>query len=223
MSKPVGIFKAVLIGALLSTSTLSGCATAYYGAMEQIGIEKRDLLIDRVVDAATAQEEAKEEFANALEAFKAVVAVDGGDLEKTYDRLSGAYDRSEDKADRVRARIKEVKGVAGDLFKEWEKELSEYSDPSLRRASADQMNATKDRYAELTARMDKAAASMDPVLTAFNDRVLYLKHNLNARAIASLGAETTVIENDVADLIAEMERSIAEADAFIADMRGGTV
>lgn len=223
MSKQSSLLKAMLVGAVMSTSMLTGCATAYYGAMEQLGLEKRDLLIDRVVDAAAAQEDAKEEFANALEAFKAVVAVDGGELEATYDRLSKAYERSDERAERVRARIKEVKGVSKDLFREWEKELDLYSDPSLRRASEGQLEATRDRYEVLAAKMDKAAASMDPVLTAFNDRVLFLKHNLNARAIASLGEESTVIENDVADLIAEMERSIAEADAFISEMRAGTV
>ncbi len=223
MAQSRSLMKAALIGALLSTSALTGCATAYYGAMEHIGIEKRDLLIDRVIDAATAQEDAKEEFANALEAFKAVVAVDGGDLEETYDRLSKAYERSDDRAGRVRARIKEVKGVSKDLFSEWEKELNQYSDPSLRRASEGQLEATRDRYQVLADKMDKAASSMDPVLSAFSDRVLFLKHNLNARAIASLGEESTVIETDVADLIAEMERSIAEADAFITEMRAGTV
>ena len=61
-----------------------------------------------------------------------------------------------------------------------------------------------------------------PVLAVFHDRVLFLKHNLNARAIASLGGETDDIEADVSDLIAEMERSIAEADAFIKEMQGNT-
>ena len=63
---------------------------------------------------------------------------------------------------------------------------------------------------------------MDPVLTVFHDRVLFLKHNLNARAIAALGSETADLESDVAALIAEMERSIAEADAFIAEMRAAS-
>lgn len=214
--------RAVLVGAVLATSALAGCASTYYGAMEQIGFEKRDLLVQRVTDAAVSQENAKAEFASALEAFRSVVDIDGGDLESTYDTLSDAYDRSEDKADKVRARIRDVKGVARDLFREWDSELKTYSDPALRRASAEQKAATEARYDTLVNKMDKAAASMDPVLAVFHDRVLFLKHNLNARAIASLGAETANLESDVADLIAEMERSIAEADAFIAEMRAGS-
>ena len=40
--------RAGLVGALLATSALAGCASTYYGAMEQIGFEKRDLLVQRV-------------------------------------------------------------------------------------------------------------------------------------------------------------------------------
>jgi len=211
-----------MLAATLATSSLAGCATAYYGAMEQLGYEKRDLLVERVMDVAKSQEAAKEQFADALEAFRSVVSVDGGDLEKEYDKLSAAYDRSDEKAQKVRDRIKDMKGVSRDLFVEWQKELSEYSDPGLRRTSEKELEATKDRYAVLVQKMDAAADSMDPVLAVFHDRVLFLKHNLNARAIASLGGETDDIEADVSDLIAEMERSIAEADAFIKEMQGNT-
>lgn len=62
---------------------------------------------------------------------------------------------------------------------------------------------------------------MEPVLSSFRDHVLYLKHNLNAQAIASLQGELGGIESDVGRLIAEMERSIAEAQSFINDMAAG--
>jgi hypothetical protein len=42
-----------------------------------------------------------------------------------------------------------------------------------------------------------------------------LKHNLNAAAIGSLRGEASRIESQIQTLIAEMNTSIAEADAFI--------
>ena len=59
--------RAVMLAAVFATSTLSACSTAYYGAMEQFGYQKRDLLVSRVNDAADAQAEAKQEFSSALE------------------------------------------------------------------------------------------------------------------------------------------------------------
>lgn len=70
----------LFLGAVIMT----GCATAAYSIQERFGIEKRDILVDRVEAAAESQSATQEEFADALEAFRAVVSVDGGELEKTY-------------------------------------------------------------------------------------------------------------------------------------------
>ena len=56
---------------------------------------------------------------------------------------------------------------------------------------------------------------MEPVLRQFKDYVLYLKHNLNAQAIASLKGEATNIQDDISRLIEQMNASIAKADEFI--------
>lgn len=199
---------------------LSGCSNAYYGAMEQFGLEKRDLLVGRVEAARDSQEDAKEQFSSALEAFRAVVDIRAGELEPAYDSLSTEYDRAEAQAQEVRDRIDSVEGVSEDLFREWRQELDEYQDASLRATSAQRLRETEARYATLITKMRQAAGAMDPVLAVFHDRVLYLKHNLNAQAIASLSAESDRLEDDVARLIAEMERAIAEADSFIAESRG---
>lgn len=210
-----------LIAALMCAPIfISGCATASYNIQERFGIEKRDILVDRVGDVSKAQAEAKEEFTDALEAFRAIVNVPPSELENLYDDLSAAYKRSESEAEDVRSRVASVKRVSQDLFKEWEGELGDYSDPGLRRLSETQLRDTEARYGILADRMDAASASMDPVLSVFSDRVLYLKHNLNARAITALYAQTPQLESDVERLIVEMERSIAEANAFIAEMNG---
>jgi hypothetical protein len=66
--------------------------------------------------------------------------------------------------------------------------------------------------------MKRAEAKIDPVLAVFRDQVLFLKHNLNARAIVSIQNELVSVETDVASLIREMEASINEADGFIKTM-----
>ena len=53
------------------------------------------------------------------------------------------------------------------------------------------------------------------MLEPLRDQVLFIKHNLNAQAIASLHGELAKIETDVASLIEDMEASIAEANKFI--------
>lgn len=198
---------------------LAGCTTVYYDAMEKIGIAKRDILVDRVDDARDSQEEAKEQFASALEKFIAVTKVDAGDLKNKYDQLNQEFTRSEERASEVRARIAAVTDVSDALFSEWKKELKQYSDPELRRTSERQLDQTRRRYDELMATMQNAARRMDPILNKFRDQVLFLKHNLNAQAIAGLNTTSRGLQEDISRLIEDMERSIREADAFIKAMK----
>ncbi|KAF0094239.1 MAG: hypothetical protein E1N59_2130 [Puniceicoccaceae bacterium 5H] len=198
---------------------LSGCSSVYYNTMEKFGIEKREILVDRVADARESQQEAKEEFRDALDAFMAVVEVDAPELEKAYRRLDGDYERLSKRADDVHERINKVEDVANALFAEWEDELDEYQRDDLRRASEQTLRETRQRADDLIRVMRRAESRMYPVLDAFQDQVLFLKHNLNARAIASLEAEASRVEAEVAELIREMERSIEEAESFIADMQ----
>ena len=194
---------------------VSGCESAYYKTMETMGYQKRDIMADRVEDARDAQEEAKEQFESALEKFSSVLGFRGGDLEEKYDQLKAEYDESVAKADVVRNRIASVEDVAEDLFAEWQQELNQYTNSKLKQSSARKLRETKSKYAQLIAAMKRAERKMDPVLSAFQDQVLYLKHNLNAQAIVSLHSELVSIETDVAGLIKEMEASIKEADTFI--------
>ena len=197
----------------------AACNRAYYRTMEAFGQDKRDILVDRVGDARDAQTEAKEQFSSALERFSATVDFDGGDLEKTYNRLESAFERSEARAEDVREEVDDVADVAEALFDEWEDELGEYTDQRLRETSEEQLEETRAEYEGMIAAMRRAEEKMDPVLNAFRDQVLFIKHNLNARAIASLEGTVTELESDIASLIEEMEASIAEANRFIDAMR----
>jgi hypothetical protein len=204
---------------LMLALSAAGCQRAYYRTMEAFGKEKRDLLIDNVEEARDSQNEAKEQFSSALEEFSALMNFDGGELEEIYDRLEREYDRSESRAEAVREHIGDVDRVAQDLFAEWEEELELYSNDRLRQNSAEQLRETRAQYEELIAAMRRAESRMDPVLATFQDQVLYLKHNLNARAIASLEEDLVTLQADIQQLITEMEDSINEANAFIERMQ----
>jgi SMC interacting uncharacterized protein involved in chromosome segregation len=199
-----------------------GCQTArsyYYDAWESMGYAKRERLVDNVKAAKDEQVEAKQQFTSALDQFKALVNFSGGDLEKMYKQLNDEYEACVSQADDVRSRIQSVKNVSKALFDEWQTEIKQISDDSLRADSVRLRDETKRSYDEMITRMDAAAASMDPVLKQFKDRVLSLKHRLNAAAIASLKGEEAKIGADVEKLLADMNASIARADAFIAEIQ----
>ena len=207
--------------ATLLLALTPGCQRMYYGTMGAFGYEKRDILVDRVESARDEQEDAKEQFTSALEQFKSVVDFDGGDLEDMYDKLEREYERSKSASSDVSGKIDSVDKVAQALFTEWEGELEEYDSAELRAASEKQLTTTRKRYGQMLDAMRKAEATMPPVLTAMNDQVLFLKHNLNAQAVASIQGTAEGIQRDITSLIEQMQVSIDEANAFIDQMGGG--
>ncbi len=202
-----------------SLGLTTACETAYYDTLERFGIQKREILVDRIEEAQEAQQEGQEQFKDALEQFQAVVNFDGGNLEVVYNQLDAEYEDSVDAADAIRNRIDAVESVADALFSEWETELAEYTNTSLRRDSERQLNDTRRRYNRLMTSMRSAEKTIDPVLASLKDNVLYLKHNLNARAIASIKGELSTVNQDVQTLIDAMQRAINESSAFIEDMQ----
>ncbi|MBC8097395.1 MAG: DUF2959 domain-containing protein [Akkermansiaceae bacterium] len=205
-------FLAGLIGLL---SLGSGCRSAYYAAYEKLGVYKRDLLKKNVVAARDEQKEASVQFKDAMTRLKELYGFSGGNLEKTYNNLQSEYDDCAAQAEVVRKRIQEVESVAADLFSEWEKEIQQISTPSLQSSSRRQLQATRERYRSLAEALKDAERSMTPVLTQLHDHVLYLKHNLNAQAIASLKGEALSIQTDISKLISQMNAAIAKADEFV--------
>lgn len=197
---------------------LAACSTMYLEGLEKVGIPKRDVMVYRVEKARDTQQETKEQFKSALEQFTAATQFSGGDLEDTYKRLNDAYEASVSKADEVKSRIADIENVSDALFTEWKQEITEYSNASMKQNSQKKLDATQAHYQQFIRSMKQAEAKIQPILTVFHDQVMYLKHNLNARAIASLKGELGNIQSDVSNLIASMEKSINEANAFISTM-----
>ncbi|MBT3093180.1 MAG: DUF2959 domain-containing protein [Candidatus Thiodiazotropha sp. (ex Lucina pensylvanica)] len=187
--------------------------------MEKVGIHKRDIMVDRVESARDAQAEAQEQFQSALDQFASVINLEESDLKRAYDSLNHEFEASEAAAAEVTERISKVESVAEDLFEEWQEELDLYENKSLKATSARKLKQTKQRYQTMLSSMKKAERSMQPVINTFRDNVLFLKHNLNARAIGSLRGEFGNLKADINNLINRMNQSIKQSDEFIRGMQ----
>jgi len=189
--------------------------TVYYSARESIGEHKREQIIYQVEQTCISLQETRDEFQDALERFKVLVSINETSLEHRYNLLNRQYLFCCSKSENVSHRIRAIEQVSEALFNEWENELNEYTNRNLRNNSKRQLKAAKQNYARLIKAMRRAENTINPVLTAFKDQVLYLKHNLNARAIAALQHEFIEISIDISQLILAMEHTILEASQFV--------
>lgn len=194
---------------------LIGCANTKYAVLEKLGIPKRELFKKYVVAARDEQKAAGQQFQDALTHLKSVYGFSGGKLETAYDALKSDYDRSNTKATAVKSRIRDVESVATALFREWEQEIQQITTATLAADSRNKLADTRARYESMHAALVRAEQGMEPVLAKLKDNVLYLKHNLNSQAIASLKGEAANIQADIGRLIEEMNTSILKADEFV--------
>lgn len=212
--------------ALISTTILlaafTGCTSLYYSGMKKLGKEKREILVGRIEDGKEAQQDAAKQFKTALEAFQAATGFQGGDLEKVHSKLNSEYEHVESRVKKVHDKIDSIDKVANDLFIEWNGEIAQMQNRQLRTDSQRLLHEAQSRHRLLMRQMKSSEAKMEPVLRVFRDQVLYLKHNLNARAISSLKKSVVEIDDDVAALIKDIELSTQEADKAIANLKSET-
>lgn len=210
--KTIAALTLAATGLLLTT----GCQSIYNATMENVfGYEKRDLFKKSVTALQTEQKDAQKEFKDALTRLKELYAFQGGELETVYQQVKTSYERCEAGAKDVSGRIATMDDTSAAMFKEWEKELQQYTNPNLAATSREQLRATKERYTQLAKTVRAAESAMQPVLAQLKDNVLFLKHNLNASAIGSLQGEATQIQAQIEQLLARMNTSITESDRFI--------
>jgi hypothetical protein len=195
--------------------TLTGCTKTYYKAMKTFGKEKRDILVSRVKDSKKDQLQAKEQIKTTMESFQELTGFQGGSLEKNYKKLNGEYEKAADSAKKLHDRIDSIDQVSSDLFKEWQKEIDGMENKKLKAQSAAMLRQSRLNEVSYIQSMRQTEARMTPVITAFHDQVIFLKHNLNARAIGSLQGTSTKMSTDVDVLIKSLDGSMAQADALI--------
>ena len=203
---------------LSAISLLGGCTSLYYKAQEKLGNEKRDILIDRVKKGRKEQEQAKEQYKTTLEAFQDVTGFQGGKTEEIYKKLKKELDETAGRTKKVSDRIESIEQVSGDMFKEWQLEIDAMGNRDLKAKSRGLMRDARSRYTPLIKRMRDVESRAKPLLKAFEDQVVFIKHNLNAEAVSSLKATVLKMDVEVSKLVADIEASTKEADAFLATL-----
>ena len=206
---------AKLYSTIIMLVLLVGCQSAYYSAMEKVGVHKRDIMLNRVESAQVAQQDAQQQFTSALEQLSQLISYEGGDLAAQYELINDQYEASESSPQEVASPIAAIESVADALFDEWNDEIQQYSSNNLKQQSQQKLKKTQRNYQSLIKSMHRAKDRMAPVLSALKDNSLYLKHNLNAQAIGALQGEYKTIKRDVESLVAEMNKAIEQSQQFI--------
>jgi Protein of unknown function (DUF2959) len=186
--------------------------------MATLGKEKRDILVQRIKEAKKDQDQTKQQLQTTMESFQALTGFQGGSLERNYKRLNSDYENAASQAGKLHDKVQSINQVSNDLFREWQGEISAMGNGKLKSQDTAMLRDAKARQATYLRAMRKTEDQINPVLKAFRDQVLFLKHNLNSRAIGSLKSTSANLQSDVAELIQSIDASSQEADKLITSL-----
>src|SRR5580698_6041437 len=135
--------QAILAIAIAGALAATGCTSAYYKTMQKLGMEKRDILVQRVKDSKKDQEDTKEKLQTTMESFQALTGFQGGSLEKSYKKLNGDYESAADQVQKLHDRIQSIDKVSSDLFNEWQNEINQMGSAKLKAQSSGMLRDSK--------------------------------------------------------------------------------
>lgn len=185
---------------------------------EMVGVQRKDLLKDRVIDARDDQKEAEKSFQVALDSLKSFYGNNSKDLEKKYRTLKFSYEDAVKKANEVQDSIKSTQPLAENLFNDWEQEIGKIDTVSLKTQSRQSLTESRANYAVMETQFKAVEEKMVPVLTKFNDQIHYLKYSLDAKSLNASRADNRLIQTEIENLIRDLHKSVATADNFVKKM-----
>ena len=211
--------KPFLTGVALALLLIGCQSQPYYKTMEVLGVQKRDLLVDRIDDVRATGVEAQSLLAKLVTTYRETADAPRDNIEGAYDRFEDGFEDARNKIRKMEGDIKTMKRVADDTFAEWESELKLYQDPQLKAESEAELAQRRQEYAALERVFDETGQRLDPVLFSLRDRVLYLNRNQSPETLARMKADAPQVEAELRGAIAELQRSIDAAAAFRASFR----
>lgn len=188
------------------------CQAVYYSTMATFGVEKRDILIDRLEENAEALARTSQRLAEMASAYREATHSEGGDLVALHKAFSKAYGRAESAAGDLRGSIDDTHSVAMVTFEEWKTRTNEIQDADLRKRSTENYAVAQGGYQKLVRNIRAAEQALDPLLTRFRDHDVFMKLNLHHTTMASL-------RESEGELLGQVDVRRAELDKLVNDTR----
>jgi uncharacterized protein YaaN involved in tellurite resistance len=140
----------------------------------------------------------------------------GEDPAATYTAFVELLDNSEKQAEQLRDSIDPMNANAQRVFKQWEKDLREFTSPTMLKRSEQRMEATRARYEKVREAAERAHQELVQVNKAMRDHALFLGHDLNADSIEAVKTDMREMAGDATKLESSLDRCMESAREYVA-------
>jgi hypothetical protein len=185
-------------------------------ASAQDGVKQVEQLIKKATSTVKSIDATKAQLQKAMDAYNIVMAAETTDRKSAYSKLQKAMKAAEKNRTEISRHADEMNAEADALFQNWSASIAGISDPALRAMSEKRLVDTRVRYADIQAQSLKAGGLYTAFMTTLNDHVIFLGHDLNGSAVASLAQESAKLNALAAALYAAIDQATGAANTNIA-------
>ncbi|UZP66610.1 DUF2959 domain-containing protein [Desulfovibrio mangrovi] len=203
---------------ILVLGAVTGCQKAYYDALEAVGFEKREMLVDRSEELRDTLHLVKTEFGVAFSRLGTIVQPDALAPDQQYEQAQVLYDSCEDRYDELRKGIEKTEDVANALFEDWIEQTTQHPEGSMRAASQKRLDETREAFRTMMRPVRSASDRVPPVLSALEQHVMHLKLNQSPQASENVIAELDRSQTDLQALLDHAQTAIDATNGFIHSM-----
>lgn len=198
---------------LCALALAAGCA----GPSERSeSVEQVDELLTRIerVQAETAV--AKDAVHAALDELCRIVSPGfQGDAAAEFAKFIAASERSEEQGETLRDVTEPMQEAASDVFQRWTKDMEAFGNSRLRQRSQTRLDETRTRFQGIVGATQAAQISLDAFHDDMRDLALFLRHDLNSAAVASIRTDVRALNEQIRDVDTRFDATVAAARAYV--------
>ena len=208
----VAAFLPVLVIPFLGSCTTIGSLSPF--SKDDGGLDQVDDLVGRIGNLHTECELTKQNLRSVFKKLSAITEPGfRGDAVTAHAELEQEIALSENRADSLEKRIKEMKKSAEPFFEEWIADLKSFSNASMRARSQARLTETRQRYDAIVAAVDPAYSGFVAYNESLRDIALFLEHDFNASP--QLGADIQALVSIGKEIDVALDTTFAAAETYV--------
>jgi len=192
---------------------LAGCAGT---SKRSESVEQVDELLTRIerVQAETAI--AKDSVHAALTDLCTLVSPGfKGDAATEFAKFLAASEASEEQAEKLRDITDPMQDSASKLFQRWTKDMEAFGNSRMRQRSQSRLDETRTRFQSIVGATQAAQIALDAFHDDMRDHALFLRHDLNSDAVASIRADVRALNDQIRGLDTRFDATTAAARSYV--------
>ena len=138
--------------------------------------------------------------------------------EQAYSKLTNDTKATQKKLQAADKSVTAMNKQADKFFADWEKDLSSFSNDTMKAKSQSRLDSSKQRYGSMGEALTQAGAAFEPLLVNLNDQILFLGRDLSPEAIADLKPEADALNSQADEVFAQVEAILSGEAAEAPDM-----